>query len=462
MAKNTQLQDVPLVDTVCEDSVLAQMMTSPKALADIAEIVTPDCFSAGFRRELATICLELYRGNEECDLASIVSKLYDKFDAPEAMIKAVTEISSRDGIAHDTAVKHAKRLLELKCKRLLLDVASLIRQKALEYGSDLADIDRLICTKVEEVREITAVTEDKTLADAIGKLIELMHSNCQQKEKLTGTMTCFKALNDKGGLQSGDLIIIAGESSQGKTSLALSMVRAAMQHSKIAMYSMEMTSLQIAARVVSGETGIPSSDLLYSSTLTGENFVEVGKASTRIIGENLYIDERSTTTLGGIIDSIRRLHRKYGIAGAVVDYLQILNVNTGGRTTKSENMATAARLLKNLAKELGIWIIALSQLNRDLAEPMPNLNRLRDSGEIVEAADIVMFVYRPEVYQQKPDRRLTFPSPFETVDVPGKACIMVAKGRNIGIFNFLVKFNAETTTFSDFGVELAALTDAPF
>jgi replicative DNA helicase len=111
-------------------------------------------------------------------------------------------------------------------------------------------------------------------------------------------------------------------------------------------------------------------------------------------------------------------------------------------------MGDAARRLKNLAKELDIWIIALSQLNRNETNPVPNLNRLRDSGQIAEAADIVMLVYRPEYYGR------SYPEPFTKYSTKGTAMIDIAKGRNIGLLKFICAFDAKTTHFKDFGDEV--------
>ena len=155
--------------------------------------------------------------------------------------------------------------------------------------------------------------------------------------------------------------------------------------------------------------------------------------------------------------SIRTLKAKYDIDGVVVDYLQILNVNTKN-SNKEQAMADAARRLKNIAKDLNIWVVALSQLNRDSNKPQPNLNRLRDSGQIAESADIVMFVYRPEYYGK------SFPEPFESESTKGKAMIDVAKGRNIGTMRFLARFNAPLTLFEDIieGESLNAPSGMPF
>lgn len=119
-------------------------------------------------------------------------------------------------------------------------------------------------------------------------------------------------------------------------------------------------------------------------------------------------------------------------------------VTAFNRTIVELKLGDVARRLKNLAKELDIWIIALSQLNRDSFNPVPNLNRLRDSGQIAEAADIVMFVYRPEIYGK------FYPDPFANVSTKGTAMIDIAKGRNIGLLKFICSFDSRTTHFKEF------------
>ena len=172
----------------------------------------------------------------------------------------------------------------------------------------------------------------------------------------------------------------------------------------------------------------------------------IDKAKGALPGDCLFFDDESTSNIDTILLSIRKMKMKYDIKGATVDYLQILSVNSKTANTREQQMGDAARRLKNLAKELNIWIIALSQLSRNSQEPEPSLSRLRDSGQIGEAADVVMFIYRPSL------KGLTFPHPFENIpqeEVEHKAMINVAKGRNIGVFKFLVNFNAETTHFTD-------------
>ena len=132
---------------------------------------------------------------------------------------------------------------------------------------------------------------------------------------------------------------------------------------------------------------------------------------------------------------------KYKVKGAIIDYLQILNVNMKN-VNKEQAMGDVARRLKNIAKELDIWVIALSQLSRDKENPIPTLARLRDSGQIAEAADNVILIYRPEFYG-----KLSYPSDFASASVQGTALIHLAKGRNVGTTKFICGFSAPTTLF---------------
>ena len=230
----------------------------------------------------------------------------------------------------------------------------------------------------------------------------------------------------------------------GKTSFALSVANnIASSGDKIAIYSLEMSSIQLAARISSMNTGIPSNEILYSR-LTNEQMERIETNISRICNTGIYIDERSTSNMDTIISSIRNMVSKYNIKGAVVDYLQIVNINSEGSNEETK-LGVASRRLKNLAKDLNIWIMALSQLNRNDANPYPTLGRLRGSGQIGEAADIVAFVYRPEYYNLSKQ----YPDEFSEVSTKDTALIDVAKGRHIGTFRFITKFDKTITHFSN-------------
>ena len=191
------------------------------------------------------------------------------------------------------------------------------------------------------------------------------------------------------------------------------------------------------------ESGIPSNEISYSQ-LREDQYQKIDSTITNILNMDIYFDEKSNATIESIINSIRSLHSKYEIQGVLVDYAQLISVKSE-RLTEEAKLATIARQLKNIAKELGIWVVLLSQLNRDKDNPVPSLNRLRGSGQMNEAADVTMLIYRPEYYGKR------YPEPFEMEDTNGTAMIDVAKGRNIGVFKFILGFEAKTTRFYDRG-----------
>ena len=243
-----------------------------------------------------------------------------------------------------------------------------------------------------------------------------------------------------------ELFVISDFVVTHNTSLALCMTRHAIESgAKVAFYSMEMTKEQLTARLLSAKANIPANNILYSGSLAPSELRLIDEARGKLPGDNLFFDDKSTSNIDSILLSIRILKMQKDIDGAVVDYLQILNVNSKSTSfSREQAMGDAARRFKNLAKELNIWIIALSQLSRDSTCPEPNLNRLRDSGQIGEAADVVILVYRAEYYNR------AYPAPFDNKDdypTDGTAMIDVAKGRNIGTFKFFMGFNKSTTNF---------------
>lgn len=363
---------------------------------------------------------------------------------------------------------HAKRLKELSTRRKFWIIGQNLIKAGITEGVEISEIQQKTMDNFCHVLDKT--DGFSTLTDALQSLNDIILRNASSDSIVTGTKTGMTKFDEKGGLQKSDLIIVAGETSMGKTSLALSMTRNAIENNaKVAFYSMEMTKEQLSARLLSAKTNIPANNILYSGSLAPSEMRMIDDARGKLPGENLYFDDKSTSNIDSILLSIRMLKMQKNIDGAVIDYLQILNVNSrNGNISREQAMGDASRRLKNLAKELNIWIIALSQLSRDSTNPEPNLNRLRDSGQIGEAADVVILVYRPEYYNR------SYPSPYDNKeDYPteGTAMIDVAKGRNIGTFKFFLGFDKKTTNFynsnlindeSNLSFELPEETDAPF
>lgn len=332
-------------------------------------------------------------------------------------------------------------LTEKRILRKLIELSEGVKTRVLG-GDDALEILDNLTTSIDKIY-ISSPNKVYTLSDATEEVITQINRNYQSEGKLTGIPTGFNEYDRRsGGLQGGDLVVIAADSSQGKTSLALSItINATKQGYRCAFYSLEMPKMQLASRIMAMETNISSSKLLFTK-LSQDDIRLVNSKIDEINKAGIYFDDRSTANIDSIISSIKTMKLKYKIDFAVVDFLQIIEMNKKG-ASKEEQLAECARRLKNVAKELNINVILLCQLVKDYHNPEPSLMRLRGSGQINEAADVTMLIYRPEVYS-KP-----MPEPFENQDVANTAIVDVAKGRNIGIFKFLLGFDAQTTKFYD-------------
>jgi len=275
---------------------------------------------------------------------------------------------------------------------------------------------------------------------------EIINKNLRNKGELTGIGTGFSAFDKFScGLQNSDLIVIAGETSQGKTSLALNICNNAafMFKKKIGIYSLEMSENQLGARLMSQVSQI-SSKKMISARLNPLELEHLNIKIKDLVESQIYIDECSSTSLEYLINSIMGLKIRKDIDLVVIDYLQLIdNRRQGG--IREQEVADTVRRLKNLAKELNIPIILISQLRRDKQDHKPTLSRLRDSGQIEEAADVIWLIYRPDHYGIQTIDFLDGTS----YDSQGFAHMIIAKGRNIGTTEFILKFSKKYTTFSE-------------
>lgn len=429
--------NVLLRDEEAEKIVLGTIIAERDAIEMVRDILTEECFYNPFHAEIYKAVLQVVSSGNRADLVFVKGKLEEngvKFDIVEYM--NIVSCHTFD------LYQYASRLQDLHIRRKFYSIGQYLVSNSYTEAEDIEDVAKRVNEDMASLFKSSSTTVS-SINEGIENVYKMINENLSGSKPLTGTPTGFEKIDAKsGGLQKSDLIIVAGETSQGKTSLAVSMMRnATCSDAKIAMYSMEMKKEQIAARILSMESGVPANQIMYSR-LTDSQIQAIDKGVGNIAGKSIYFDDRSTSNIDTIISSIRYMKIKHDIDGAVIDYLQILNVNMKG-ANKEQQMGDVARRLKNLAKDLDIWIIALSQLNRDNLNPVPTLARLRDSGQIAEAADVVILIYRPEV-KDKP-----YPDEFKNVSTKGTAMIDIAKGRNIGLLKFICGFDASTTRFYD-------------
>lgn len=431
--------NTPIKDPDTERALIGSLITAPRTIEEIDEYLTSECFTDQQCRDIYLAIHDIYQRGMVHDPETIATELQCRGSSTD--ITHIAQLMTLAGIGTQSTY-HALHLRELAARRTMWYIG----MRLCEAGESLhTDFDQAYDGALLSLQQLldTPTSSVVTLADANARLVERIQRNRTTNTPFIGTPTGFRDIDRTGGLHATDLIVIAGDTSQGKSSFALTLAANAISaEKKVAYYTLEMTNEQLAARLAAATSGVSSSDILYNRLDdTRHSAVIAAMAADPDATRRLYFDESSTSSLDNILSSIRALHKRYGLDGAIVDYLQILNVNTGRVANPELAMGLAARRLKNLAKDLGIWIIALSQLSRDQSNPEPSLARLRASGQIAEAADTVMLIYRPEYYGRQ------FPEPFKQTPTKGYAMIDIAKGRNIGLSRFIVGFNPATTQF---------------
>ena len=429
---------LPPYDLEIEKIVLGSLISNSNSLNEVRTIINQDCFYDKFNADVFNAIKTLDDSGTAPNMMTVYNELLKKYQINE--LNRFIDIS---GCSSFDVYDLTCVLIDKSIRRKLYFIGEKINSMSTDENSD---IEEIISYGNDEIKSVLQSNEQSvfTLDDSIKNVVEIMNKNNSNKSEFTGTPTGFRELDKRGGgLQKSDLTVIAADSSQGKTAFAMSIVmNATMRGASCAIYSMEMKKEQLTARILAMQSGVSSSEIMYKK-LTSDQYDLIDKGIGRITGTKIYFDDRSTSNIDNIINSIRSLKLKHNIDGAVVDYIQMLSVNMRGASVE-QLMAECARRLKNLAKELDIWIIALSQLSRNNENPAPTLSRLRASGQINEAADNTILIYRPEIYDK------FYQEPFQNVTVKDTAQIEVAKGRNIGLTKFIVKFYKEITLFKDY------------
>ena len=336
--------NVQLRDEDSEKIVLGTIITERNALEEVRELLSKDSFYNPFHLQIYEAILQVASSGSRPDVVAVKNKLIAngvKFD-----LMGYMRIASNCTF---DLYQYAARLHDLAIRRKFWDIGQYLVSNSYSEAEDILDVTNSVSDELASLFKSTSTTIT-TIDDGLKSVYRMMGDNLSGDKALTGTPTGFEKIDSKsGGLQKSDLIIIAGETSQGKTSMAVSIMRnASLSGAKIAMYSMEMKKEQITARLLSMESGIPSSQIMYSR-LTGSQIQEIDKGIGKLSGKGIYFDDRSTSNIDTIISSIRYMKLKFGIDGAIVDYLQILNVNMKG-SNKEQQMGDVARRLKNLAK----------------------------------------------------------------------------------------------------------------
>jgi replicative DNA helicase len=422
-----------------ERTLIGKLIINPQDYYNNHSLLSPDIFKDPKNKRIYTyLSKELEDGNK-VDLVTLSEKISK---SGEDLTSDVARMISEDAYLETQALTCILVLNQKKKKEQLLSLNNQIADM-LSRDDDLFEILEYV---EEQVGKIGNVSKDEivNVKEQLGGLLKDIEYK-MNNEGLNGITTGFNSIDKfTGGWQETDLVIIGGASSMGKTSLALAFAfnSAFIGGSPTCLFSYEMSSKQLLSRLISSDTGIDNKWIL-KGTLDQSEMSKIHESVGRIEETPLYVDECSSSSLKYLINRIRQYVITKKVKLFMVDYLQLVTNDKRGRSREQE-VSEVARSLKNIAKELNVTIIALSQLNRGVgqrSESRPTIADLRESGEIEQAADMVVLVYRPEYYGIKEDG--------DGQSTEGLAEIIFAKGRNVGTGVMGLRFQRELTKFHE-------------
>ena len=434
---------VPPNSIEAEQSLIGGLMLDAEAWDKVADVIISADFYRKDHRLIFEAIANLVESGSPCDVVTVSEHLDNRNELDQAggLEYLATLANETAGAANARA--YAKILREKSTLRALINAGNEISGSAFttegRSASQILDAaERLVFQIAEKGARGKAGFKSlkQILPEAVDR-IDLLH---QSEGDITGISSGYGEFDKlTAGLQKGDLIIIAGRPSMGKTTLAINIAENAAIGAKVptAIFSMEMPAQQLAFRMISS-LGRVDQTHLRTGTFPDEDWSRINTAVQLMSEAPIFIDDAPSLSPTEIRARARRLHREHGLGLIVVDYLQLMQVE-GTKENRATELSEISRSLKALAKELELPVIALSQLNRSVEQrndKRPVMSDLRESGAIEQDADLIIFIYREEVYNQDTPRK-------------GIADIAIAKQRNGPIGDFPLTFVGRYTKFEN-------------
>src|SRR5882672_2084153 len=440
---------VPPHSVEAEQSLLGALLLDNQAFDRIADLVTGEDFYRDDHRRIFRHLSKLIEHAKPADVVTVAESIEASEDKDRTGGPAYLGSLAQNTPSALNIRRYAELVRERSIQRRLIQVATEIAESALapsgkEVGQMLDEAETRILEVGERGQRGTQGFE--SIQPVLARVFERIDHLYRQENKsdVTGLPTGFADLDEKtAGLQQGDLVIVAGRPSMGKTAFALNMAEhvAVGNGVPVAIFSMEMGATQLAMRLL-GSIARVDQHKMRTGRLNDEEWSRLSTAMGKLHDAPIFIDETAALNSLELRTRARRIHRQCGKLGLVmVDYLQLMSAPS---SSQGENRATEiseiSRSLKALAKELGAPVVALSQLNRALEtrnDKRPMMSDLRESGAIEQDADLILFIYRDEVYYpEKPESK-------------GTAEVIIGKQRNGPIGKIDLTFLGEHTRFED-------------
>ncbi|MCC7144883.1 MAG: replicative DNA helicase [Phycisphaeraceae bacterium] len=428
-----------------EMSLLGSMILDWRVVGEVLQILAgPDDFYQTRHAAVYQALVDLYNQNVPIDLVQLQQKLVDiGSDAQVGGVEYLVELAESVPSAASAAY-YARMVRDKALLRRLIDAAGRILHRAYTSPDQAPE-------QVDEAeREIfrLAETGNPTDPNALGQLMQEAFAQLEAREgqHLTGQETGYYELDEiTSGLQKGELIIVAGRPSMGKTALAVNIAEhiAATNKQPVAVFSLEMSRQQLAQRILCSRSGVDSHKV-RRNMLNRDEFGRLAVTVGELAEAPMFIDDQPGLTLMQLRARSRRLAARHDIKAVFVDYLQLMS--SPGSDSRQQEVSELSRGIKALARELDVPIVCLSQLNRSPEAReghRPRMSDLRESGSIEQDADVIMLLHREEYYHNEPEWAM------ENADKVGVAEVIIAKQRNGPTGTVRLQFNGHTTRFNN-------------
>jgi len=442
------LDRIPPQNLEAEQSVLGAMLIEREAISRVAEFLRPADFYREAHRLAFAAILQLYNRGEAVDLITLTEQLRreDKLEAAGG-ISYITSLANSVPTAANV-IYHARIVEEKALLRSLINTATQIAGLGYEANDEVTHIldtaERMILEVANRKVSGSFVPIKEILLAALDRVEQLYNT----KGGITGLPTGSKD-HDRltAGLQPSDLILIAAWPSMGKTAFVLNIAQhvAVREKKPVAFFSLEMSKEQLVQRMLCTEATIDAQRLKIGD-LKDSDWSSLVKAADRLSSAPIYIDDPPGLTVTEIRSKARRLKAEHELSLVVIDYLQLMQGSAAGRNeSRQQEISEISRSLKSLARELGVPVVALSQLSRGVEarqNKRPMLSDLRESGSLEQDADIVAFLYREDYYNHDSEK-------------PNITEVIVAKHRNGPVATVELYFQKEFTRFRDYSSKMS-------
>lgn len=403
---------VPPQNVEAERALIGSVMLRPEIFADIIDSINRECFYFEKHKILWELMMELYNKNVPIDLLSLSSRVQEKglteaIGGVSYLSELVGGVPSSANADYYAEIVHKKFLM-----RNLVLAGEFITGVGYDEEQDLEEALDKAEKRVFDVTNFSGPTKFVPLGDGLHEAWDRLDRLQKSDTELRGVSTGFKGLDDKlSGFQKSDLIILAARPSMGKTSLALDIARKSAIHhgASVGIFSLEMSSQQLTDRMLSAESQVDSWKMRTGKGLhIDTDFKKIRDAMETLSKAKIYIDDQPANNILKMRSVCRRLKKEKGLDLIIVDYLQLMApVQSKGGDNVVQQVTEISRSLKQLAREMEVPVIALSQLSRAVEQRggKPRLSDLRDSGSIEQDADIVMFIHREDKYNNESDQK---------------------------------------------------------